>query len=624
MRNLPWVFRCTRWSLALTACGCSGADSANSASSSQDGGDVLQDGGLPRDDSGVASPVEAGNQRVEDASATDASVRVDAGDATIVTDGPAPDTQAQDATGIVNPHPTVSSWVGTNVAADLARVDVTYQLNPFDTPAAQRDADGYPVAGASGTSSTDLGFVLPTGMYNISYQGSGAVAVSGIGKLGSPWQPLNGEQRSTVQITAAPGAFGNFLTLTVTNGAGQSVHGIHIYYPGFDYDSPATFLPQFLSLLGPFRAMRFMDWESTNASTLTNWVDRPASAHFGQSTFGEPYEHIAELVNETGKDCWITIPELATNDFITRFAQFMATSLDFSRIQAARDQAGFTTPFQVIVENSNETWNQGFTAYGTFLAAANAKPTRYTGMYSGAYGPAWMSGSADLMKVAQYEADRLVQIGDAFRTAFGAMGKASVVAPVLSGWALGAVFSDEGLQFIKANYGDPKRYVVYVAQAPYFATADDTTTGTLDALFPALQANIAGMDTTLQDFAKLGVQYGVGIVAYEGGQSLTGTTNQRTKHLAQHDVRMYDAYKAYFALWQKDLGASLFMHFNLAGQPGLPENIYQYGYWGSIAGVLEDPAMCEPNLPRLIGSEPIVSVVHHCPKYRALAEQVPP
>jgi hypothetical protein len=217
-----------------------------------------------------------------------------------------------------------------------------------------------------------------------------------------------------------------------------------------------------------------------------------------------------------------------------------------------------------------------------------------------------------------------VQIGDAFRTAFGAIGKASVVAPVLSGWALGAVFSDEGLQFIKANYGDPKQYVVYVAQAPYFATADDTTTGTLDALFPALQANIAGMDTTLQDFAKLGVQYGVGIVAYEGGQSLTGTTNQQTKHLAQHDVRMYDAYKAYFALWQKDLGASLFMHFNLAGQPGLPENIYQYGYWGSIAGVLEDPATCEPNLPRLIGSEPIVSVVHHCPKYRALAEQVPP
>jgi hypothetical protein len=33
--------------------------------------------------------------------------------------------------------------------------------------------------------------------------------------------------------------------------------------------------------------------------------------------------------------------------------------------------------------------------------------------------------------------------------------------------------------------------------------------------------------------------------------------------------------------------------------------------------------MCEPNLPMLTGTEAIASVVHHCPKYRALAEQVP-
>ena len=35
-------------------------------------------------------------------------------------------------------------------------------------------------------------------------------------------------------------------------------------------------------------------------------------------------------------------------------------------------------PFQIIVENSNETWNQGFSAYATFLAAAKAVPTRYS------------------------------------------------------------------------------------------------------------------------------------------------------------------------------------------------------------------------------------------------------
>ena len=567
------------------------ADHDAAGSTSGEGGSPLQGG----DDAGRTTPIDGGNG----------------------------DGGSGDGGRTVDQHPTVSSSIGTNISADLPRVDVTYQLSPFDTTAAQLDANGYPVAGASGKSSTDAGFLLPSGTYKISFKGTGTLDVSGIGKVGGAWQTANGEQRNTVQITGTPGAFGNFLTLTITNSGGQAVQGIHLYYPGFDYDASATFLPQFISILSPFRAMRFMDWEATNKSTLANWADRPAAAHFGQSGFGEPYEHIAELVNETGKDGWITVPEEASDDFIAQFAQFMAQSLDFSRIQVARDNAGFTTPFQLIVENSNETWNQGFTAYATFLAAANKNTARYTGAFTGTFGPTWMSGNSDLMKVAQYEADRLVKIGNTFRAAFGAVGKASVVAPVLSGWALGAAYSDEGLQFIQSNYGDPKPYVSYVAEAPYFSTADDTTTGSLDMLFPALATDITGMDATFKDFAKLGAQYGVGIVAYEGGQSLSGTTNQAIKHLAQHDERMYEAYKAYLALWQKNFGPSLFMHFSLAGNPGQPENIYQYGYWGSIIGALEDPATCKPDLPTLMGTETIASVVHHCPKYRALAEQVP-
>ena len=561
------------------------------------------------DDAGVVTPEEGGMPSGGD----DANAAADGANAT----------NGGDAGLVVNPHPTISSWLGTNVAADLPRVDVMYQLSPFDTAAAQLDANGYPVAGASGKSSTDLGFILTTGTYKISYRGAGTLAVSGIGKLGGAWQTVNGEQRNTVQITGSPGNFGNFIVLAVTNAAGQTVQDVHLYYPGFDYDAPTTFLPQFLSILGPFRAMRFMDWEATNNSKLASWADRPTAAHFGHSAFGEPYEHIAELVNVTGKDCWITVPELATSDFITQFAQFMASHLDFTRIAAARAAAGFTTPFQLIVENSNETWNGGFSAKATFLAAANMNTALYTGKFTGTIEPTWQSNDSDLMKVAQVEADRLVKIGNAFRTAFDAVGHATAVAPVLSGWAAGAAYSDEGLSFIKANYGDPKKYVTYVAQAPYFG-ADDSLTGSLGTLFTALQANIASMDAMwFQDFVKLGAEYGVGVVAYEGGQSLSGTTNQPIKHLAQHDERMYEAYKAYLALWKKDFGSSLFMHFSLAGNPGTPENIYQYGFWGSIIGVLEDTTACEPNLPMLTGSETIASVVHHCPKYRALAEQVP-
>jgi len=514
--------------------------------------------------------------------------------------------------------PTASSWLGVNVSGDLPWADITHQLAPFDTAAAQRDANGYPIESASGTSSTDIGFVLPSGAYKISYKGTGTLAVSGIATLAGAWQTVGDEHRGTLTVTGTPGSFGHALTLKITNGAAQTVTDLHIYLPGIDYDTPDVFAPQFVALLAPFRALRFMDWEETNGSTLASWAERPAANQFGKNANGVPFEHIVELVNLTGKDAWITIPEHATDDFIAQLASFMAANLDLAKIAAARRAQGITAPFQLIVENSNETWNTGFTAYQTFLAAANANPQRYTGVYDGTYGPAFMTQNANLMKVGQYEADRLVTIGTSFRQAFGA--NASVIAPVLSGWALGAAYSDVGLRFIQAHHGDPKDYVSYVALAPYFS-ADDAQTGSLASLFASANADIQGMDATFQDFAKLGHDDGIAIAAYEGGQGLTGTTNQNIKHLAQHDQRMYDTYNAYYALWRKDFGTALFCHFTLAETPGVPDMIYQYGYWGSIISTLEDPSVCGPNLPTLTGSEPIASVVHHCPKYRALAEQ---
>lgn len=518
--------------------------------------------------------------------------------------------------------PTVSSWLGTNVAADLARVDITYQLNPFDTAAAQKDANGYPVAGAAGKSATDIGFVLPTGTYKISYKGGGTLSVSGIGKLKGAFTSANGEQRGEIDITGTPGAFGNFLNLQVAATPGQTVTDLHIYFPGFDYDAETVFLPQFLGLLTPFRALRFMEWEHINGSKLADWKDHPTSSNFGASPNGEPWEHIVELVNVTGKDAWINVPELATDDYVHQLGKLMAKQLDFARIASARKKQGLTAPFQLIVEFSNETWNGGFSAYNTLLTAAKANPTRYTGVYDGTYGPSWMSGNSDLMTVGQFEADRLVQIATILRQELMGIGKSDIVKPVLSGWALGSVYSDVGLRFIAKNYGTPKDQVSYVALAPYFGP-DDAQTGALDTLFTGALTNISSMETTWQDFQKLAGEYQIQVAGYEGGQGLSGMTNQPIKHLAQHDARMHDAYQTYFTQWKKVFGESLFMHFDLAGIPGLPENIFQYGYWGSIIGAQEDPSVCGPNLPMLTGSEAVADVVHHCPKYRALSEQVP-
>src|ERR1017187_9356734 len=189
-------------SIAVAACGSPGSASPGGSTETRDGG---AHGESPDDAGGATDPGLGGGPSGGDdaANGTDATA-IDGGDAAVV----------------VNPHPTVSSWLGTTIAADLPRVDITYQLNPFDTAAAQLDANGYPVAAASGTSSTDIGYVLPSGTYKISSQGAGS-----------------------------PGAFGTPFTLAIPSGSSQTVQGIHIYSPGFDYDSTTTFLPQFVSIL---------------------------------------------------------------------------------------------------------------------------------------------------------------------------------------------------------------------------------------------------------------------------------------------------------------------------------------------------------------------------------------
>jgi hypothetical protein len=517
------------------------------------------------------------------------------------------------------PARTMSTWIGTNLSSDLVYVDITHMMNPFNTAAGSKDANGYPVAGASGLSHTDIGFLLTSGTYKISYKGTGTVTVGGIASLASSWQTVNGERRNTLTVTGAPEQFGRFFDVTITNGGGQTVSDLHIYYPGHDYGDTDVFLPEFLRLLKPFRNMRFMDWMATNGNTIVDWSDRPRYAAFGKSSFGEPYENITELANVTGKDVWINIPEKASDDFVRQLAKQVRDGLNFDAIGAKRHAQGDDSSFKVYFEYSNETWNGGFSAYNTLLALANANPSRYTGSYDHEFGPSWMYNISDLMKVGQYEADRLAQIGDIFREEFDSIGKKDILAPVLSGWAIGAAYSDVGLKFLLAKYGSVTPYVSYVATAPYFGP-DDGQTGSLASLFTSMSSAIAGQESNFVDFKKLVDKYGLGMVTYEGGQGISGNSNLTIKQLANQDQRMYDAYKTWLALWQKHFGKSLFMHYSLAGGKNAPDFVRQWGFWDSIPSTLIDPAVCGQDLPTLAGTENVSFVTDYCPKYQALQE----
>src|SRR5262249_5215718 len=261
--------------------------------------------------------------------------------------------------------------------------------------------------------------------------------------------------------------------------------------PNYDYDSAQVFTPELLRVLAPFRSLRFTGWMLTGigGSSLSDWSNRPRASAFGASPYGIPYEHLVALVNQTGRDAWVSIPVAASDDFVQQFADYLRSNLNFDRINQLRADQGISGPFKLIIEYSNEVWTPQSMAWNRLLATANADPQRFSGSYSGPFGPEWMAGRTNVIKLGKAQADRLVKIANIFRREFGAIGRSDVVAPVLGGWALGAAFSDVGLRFIAEHYGRPNQYISYLAFAPYF-DVDDGQTGSLDSLFAGLNTSI--------------------------------------------------------------------------------------------------------------------------------------
>lgn len=126
--------------------------------------------------------------------------------------------------------------------------------------------------------------------------------------------------------------------------------------------------------------IRFMDWGATNASPLQDWSDRrlpshifmngvinpraPAAGAEGNRETGAAYEHMVALCNATGRNLWINVPHLASDDFITRLAKLIRFGSDgvnpYDAPQASPLFAPLRSDLRVYVEFSNEIWSNGF------------------------------------------------------------------------------------------------------------------------------------------------------------------------------------------------------------------------------------------------------------------------
>lgn len=126
--------------------------------------------------------------------------------------------------------------------------------------------------------------------------------------------------------------------------------------------------------------IRFMDWAKTNASPQHDWVDRrlpnhifqtgiinaraPSATSEGNRETGVAWEHMVALCNATGRNLWINVPHLATDDYVTKLAQLIRFGTDgvnpYTTTNPNPVFAPLDSNLKVYVEFSNEIWSSGF------------------------------------------------------------------------------------------------------------------------------------------------------------------------------------------------------------------------------------------------------------------------
>lgn len=375
----------------------------------------------------------------------------------------------------------------------------------------------------------------PTGTYTVKWDGAGTL---GVRMDGSNWKQV-GPGSATFDVGATTAGIDLMIkTLPVTN--------LRVYLPGFD--GVDAFYPQSLALMAPYSAIRFMDWLQTNGSQLKHWTDRPQIGDAMYTTArGAPIELAINLLNKLHVDGWFNVPHQADDDYVNQMAALIKAQLD--------------PGLKVYVEYSNETWNGQFpqAAYVTAQGAATGLP-----------------GLNDYEKGRMFQAVRTMEVGAIFKKTLGT--RAIVV---LGSQMASPYWSGKMLAYLKTKGLKPDA----VAAANYMGGAIDSadvSAWTLDQLFN--QLTTVELPKAIADAKAHRVvtdQYGVRLLAYEGGSHLVGVgalqNNQKITDLylaAAADPRMGVAYTTLLSAWKQNVG-DLFMHFSHLGQ------WTKFGSWGA-------------------------------------------
>lgn len=458
-------------------------------------------------------------------------------------------------------------------ATELPFVDLMRQARPWISqqagkpwgqgPALDLNPNGWPRSlgpdcYAESPLAYDIDGRYPAGVYTLSFDGRGTVVLHCGGR------PLVEATTSPQTITVDPQAGNLGLRIMATDPV-YPVQNIRLMMPGHspDYYPAIPWSPAFLDRWRGVAAIRFMDMQMTNGSAVVDWSDRTRVEDYTWAKeFGAPVEVMVDLANRLRTNPWACFPHQATDDYATRFFEYVRDHLDPSLV--------------LYFEYSNETWNGGFAQH-----AYAANKGLELGMATKEWEAAW-----------RYTAVRSVELFKIAESVFGGTSRLRRVLPSQAGNPfVSEVICDHVVDGRSAH-----EYADALAIAPYFAfnvgtaATDDTPDAATVAGWSVSQVldhlatvSLPNAAEAIRGQAEVAKARGLELVAYEGGQHCVGigsaANNDALTNLfiaANADPGMGDLYAAHLSTWASH-GGGLYCAYNSTMKPS------RFGAWGAYA-----------------------------------------
>ncbi len=482
---------------------------------------------------------------------------------------------------------TFSGKIGVNLGAfefvDAMKSSVGW--SPITGSTIALDSNGWPMAdvragvfdvrpfGAWAPPTDDPQKVMTdvSGTYKLSFIGKATLS-----SYGDPFTIQNqlydaANNRTTADLLFAKGGGLLLINFTNTNGG---VRNVRLIRPGYSDTTTEIFRRELIDDLCPFSTMRFMDWEATNndapvvsdSDQYEHWANRKQTNDATQNSWGKKrdgiaWEYAIALANQAKKDMWVTIPVAADDDYVLQLAELMKASL--------------APGLRIYLEYSNEVWNSGFPQFRwNHARALEEVATGHSDLnYDGQ--------TFDLYLASRRVARRIKEIGDIFRTVYGDAAFGTTIRPVFASQVAWAELARQGLSYLQHTFGDPSKYLYALAGAPYFGEGTPVKNESIPTIIDTMVASSDASRSLRTTYAGLAAQYGVKLVAYEGGPDTGGgdTTDIGNRILANRDTAMGSAVTHDLKDNWFPIGGDLFMYFGLNG------NSSRYGCWGALEDI---------------------------------------